>query len=76
MSIIYIKVQYFNRCPNSSEMIRRVREAIAGMEDRVYYEEILIETNETAEKMKFRVHQHFLLMELIMQMYLSRLRFH
>jgi len=49
-----IQIQYFNGCPNSSEMIRRVRTAISGMEDIVDYEEVLIETNESAENIKFR----------------------
>ena len=51
---IKIEIQYFNGCPNSPEMIRRVKKAINGNEDRIKYEEILIETNELAEKIKFR----------------------
>lgn len=51
---IKIEVQYFNGCPNSAEMIRRVKEAIKGKEERVEYIEVLIETNEHAEKIKFR----------------------
>jgi hypothetical protein len=35
-------------------MIRRVKEAIRGIEDEVNYQEVLIETNELAEKVKFR----------------------
>lgn len=49
-----IKIQYFDGCSNSLEMIRRIRAAIVGMEDIVDYEEELIETNESAEKIKFR----------------------
>jgi hypothetical protein len=49
-----IKIQYFTGCPNSLEMIHRVKAAILAMEDIVDYEEVLIETNELAEKMKFR----------------------
>jgi glutaredoxin len=49
-----IQIQYFNGCPNSSEMIYRVKTAIAGIEEEIDYEEVLIETNESAEKMKFR----------------------
>ncbi len=49
-----IRIQYFNGCPHSSEMIRRVRAAVAGIEDMIDYEEVLVETNESAEKMKFR----------------------
>ena len=51
---IKIEVQYFNGCPNSAEMITRVREAISGKENEIEYEEILVEENELAEKLKFR----------------------
>lgn len=51
---ITVQIQYFRDCPNSSEMIRRVTEAITGIENEVDYQEILIETNELAEKVKFR----------------------
>ena len=51
---IKIEVQYFNGCPNSTEMINRVREAINGKENEIEYEEILVEENELAEKIKFR----------------------
>ncbi|MBK9096890.1 MAG: DUF2703 domain-containing protein [bacterium] len=49
-----VHIQYFNGCPHSSEMIQRVKIAIADIEDKVDYKEILIETNELAEKLKFR----------------------
>ena len=51
---ITVQIQYFQGCPNSSEMIRIVKEAIIGIEGEVDYQEILIETNELAEKVKFR----------------------
>ena len=51
---IKIVIQYFNGCLNSSEMIRRVKEAILDFEDIVEYNELLVETNELAEKIKFR----------------------
>ena len=35
-------------------MIKRVKEAILGFEDIVEYNELLVETNELAEKVKFR----------------------
>jgi protein-disulfide isomerase len=35
-------------------MIKRVKEAISGFEDIVEYNELLVETNELAEKIKFR----------------------
>ena len=51
---ITVQIQYFQGCPNSTEMIRRIKEAISGIENGVGYQEILIETNELAEKIKFR----------------------
>jgi glutaredoxin len=51
---IKIEIQYFNGCPNSSEMIRRVKEVIRGKEDSVEYSEVLVEDNDLAEKLKFR----------------------
>jgi len=51
---ISVHIQYFNGCPHSSEMILRVKTAIAEIEEKVDYREILIETNELAEKLKFR----------------------
>jgi len=51
---IKIEIQYFNGCPNSAEMIKRVKEAIKGHEKPVDYSEVLVEDYETAEKLKFR----------------------
>lgn len=51
---VLLQIQHFQGCPNSTEMIRRVKEAISGIEDEVDYQEILIETNELDEKVKFR----------------------
>lgn len=51
---ISLQIQHFHGCPNSAEMINRVKEAINGIEDKIEYQEILIETNELAEKVKFR----------------------
>jgi len=51
---IKIDIQYFNGCPNSSEMIHRVNEAIKGSEDKIEYNVVLVESNELAEKLKFR----------------------
>ncbi len=51
---IKIEVQYFNGFPNSSEMIHRVKEAIKGSEEKIEYDEVLVESNELAEKLKFR----------------------
>ena len=51
---IKIEIQHFHGCPNSREMIKRVKEAIVGFEDIVEYNELLVETNELAERIKFR----------------------
>ena len=51
---IKIEIQHFHGCPNSEEMIKRVKEAIVGFEDIVEYNELLVETNELAEKINFR----------------------
>ena len=50
---IKIEVQYFNGCPNSEEMIRRIKEAINGLADSVEYKEVLVETNELAQELHF-----------------------
>ena len=51
---IIIQIQHFHSCPDSPEMIRRVKEAISGIEDEVDYQEVLIETNELAKKINVR----------------------
>ena len=51
---IKIEIQHFHGCPNSEEMIKRVKKAIIGFEDIVEYNELLVETNELAERIKFR----------------------
>lgn len=50
---IKIEVQYFNGCPNSAEMIRRVRESISSIADSVEYKEVLVESNELAQELHF-----------------------
>jgi len=45
MDTVNVIVQYFRGCPNSDEMIQRVRSAIVGIEN-VNYEEVLVETEE------------------------------
>ncbi|MCH8033015.1 MAG: DUF2703 domain-containing protein [Bacteroidetes bacterium] len=49
-----IEIQHFRGCPNSPEMIHRVKEAIKGSEEQIEYNEVLVESNELAEKLKFR----------------------
>ena len=51
---IKIDIQYFHGCPNSAEMIHRVKEAIKGSEEKIEYNEVLVESNELAQKLKFR----------------------
>ncbi|MGB9852568.1 MAG: DUF2703 domain-containing protein [Candidatus Kapaibacteriota bacterium] len=51
--MVDVKVQYFRGCPNSEEMIRRVKEAIKDLPEVVYSEE-LIETEELAREVGFR----------------------
>ena len=51
--MVRVEVQYFRGCPNSDEMIRRVKEAIKDL-DGVEYSEVLIETEELARKYGFR----------------------
>ena len=52
--MITIEVQHFHGCPNSDEMIKRVREAIAKSDIDVEFKEILVDTPEKAELHKFR----------------------
>jgi len=51
---IKIEIQHFRGCPNSPEMISRIKEAIKDNEENVEYIEVLVETNELAEEIKFR----------------------
>ncbi|MEJ5286685.1 MAG: hypothetical protein CH6_0349 [Candidatus Kapaibacterium sp.] len=51
--MVSVKVQYFRGCPNSDEMLRRVKEAIKDLPNIEYYEE-LIETEEKARQVGFR----------------------
>ncbi len=51
---IKIEIQHFRGCPNSPEMIHRVKEAIKDSEEKIEYNEVLVESNELAEKLKFR----------------------
>ena len=51
---VKITIQHFHGCPNSGRMIQNVLNAIRDLRDKVEYEEILVETNELAQKFKFR----------------------
>lgn len=50
---INIELQHFAGCPNSPILIERVREAIKGL-DNIDYKEVIVDSNEKAEKIKFR----------------------
>lgn len=51
--MIEVKIQYFRGCPNSEEMIHRVKAAIEGLPEINYIEE-LVETEEKAREVGFR----------------------
>jgi hypothetical protein len=50
---INIELQHFIGCPNSPILIERVKEVIRDF-DNINYSEVLIESNEKAEEIKFR----------------------
>lgn len=50
---IKIEIQHFIGCPNSPILIERVGEAIEGF-DNIDYKEVIVDSNEKAEKLKFR----------------------
>ena len=52
--MITIEVQHFHGCPNSVEMIKRVREATTKSEVNVEFKEVLVDTPEKAKLHKFR----------------------
>lgn len=51
--VINIEVQHFHGCPNSPVLIERVKEVIENF-DNINYTEVLVGSNEKAEKLKFR----------------------
>ncbi|ROL56251.1 DUF2703 domain-containing protein [Bacteroidetes/Chlorobi group bacterium Naka2016] len=51
--MVSVKVQYFRGCPNSDEMLRRVKEAIKDLTN-IEYSEELVETEEKARQVGFR----------------------
>ena len=51
---IKIEVQYFNGCPNSKAVLEMVKKFVAESKLQIDFEEILVETQEDAEKYKFR----------------------
>ncbi|MCX7909317.1 MAG: DUF2703 domain-containing protein [Ignavibacteria bacterium] len=51
--MVEVVVQYFPGCPNSGEMIRRVKEAIQDI-PMVEYKEVIVATEEDARQIGFR----------------------
>jgi len=51
---VKIEVQHFEGCPNSKEMIIRVKTAAGEFNEQIEYKEILVATQEEAERVKFR----------------------
>jgi hypothetical protein len=51
---VSIEIQYFEGCPNSEEMIKRVTGAIGSLSIKVDYKETLVETPVVAQQVKFR----------------------
>lgn len=54
MDKVRIEIQYFEGCPNSESVHQMVKEFISKSEMEIEFAEILIETQEDAEKYKFR----------------------
>ena len=54
MNKIELTFQYFDGCPHAGTLRKSVKEAIAGFEESIVYEEELIDTQELAIKNKFR----------------------
>lgn len=51
---VKLQFQYFEGCPNHEKLYKNLMEAISGLEDKIELEEILVEDDETAKKVKFR----------------------
>ena len=49
-----VQVQHFAGCPNSAEMIKRVKEAINQLQFEIEYKEILVDTPKLARQLNFR----------------------
>ncbi len=54
MNNIKIEVQYFNGCPNSGKVLETVKEYVNESKHNIDFYEILVETQQDAEKYKFR----------------------
>jgi hypothetical protein len=53
MKKIFIEIQHFNGCPNSTLLIERIRKALTGL-DYIDYKEVIVDSNEKAKAVKFR----------------------
>jgi glutaredoxin len=49
-----LQFQYFESCPNHKKLRKNLIEAIKGLEDKIELEEILVEDDNTAKRVKFR----------------------
>jgi protein-disulfide isomerase len=54
MNKINIEFQYFHGCPNSGELLKRVKELIEESVCPISLKKVLVESQEAAEKYKFR----------------------
>ena len=52
--MIYIEVQYIDSCPNSEPLLKRTKEALAKYAGKVNYSEVIVQSNEKADKIRFR----------------------
>ena len=49
-----IEIQYINKCPNSYEMIKRVRDAVQQLDIEIDFINVRVRTTEQAQRIKFR----------------------
>ncbi len=54
MKKVEIEIQYFEGCPNSEEMLRRVREAVRHFDGEYSYKETLVDSYTKAKSVRFR----------------------
>jgi len=54
MKKVSIQLQYFKGCPNVFTLLENIKTAIIGIEDKVKLTEIVINSNELANELKFR----------------------
>lgn len=52
--MITIEYQHFEGCPNGPQMLDNVKRAITGLEDKIIFREVFVETDEDAKKYNFR----------------------